>query len=451
MGSKWHWRKVQFAADNVSLFALTLFVITAALIFGGAPNGYNWQNLIVMVPAIALIGLAVSNGVLNRFWRLSVLFRLFAFAVVLLPILQLVPLPPEVWASLPGRMLENNIIELAGGADKWRPITLNQNGTLLVWLSLIPPTGVFMATLLLNSREREALLLFVLAFAAFSGTIGIFQFASGGGILNFYHSSHDKFLLGFFANRNHQGLFLAVAASIGFWWAGARKLRKNRAIFAYAAASALFMVLAISTTSRAGMAFMFIAILTGWAARFGLGRRPWLSAAISVITLSVVIAGSSILNDNISARIERFESIDTDGRWQIWQQSLPIGLQYLPVGSGLGTYVPAFARFETLDEVGPLYINHAHNEYLELFVEAGVPGLLIPVFFILSYVLALLALLKNLRPNNCNLLCLYVVPLYFVLHSTVDYPLRTQALAVIFAIFLAIIWNRRDRVPETGS
>jgi len=49
------------------------------------------------------------------------------------------------------------------------------------------------------------------------------------------------------------------------------------------------------------------------------------------------------------------------------------GLEFLPLGSGLGTFADVFRRYQ--DEGITGFIDHAHNDYLEFWVEYGPAGL----------------------------------------------------------------------------
>ena len=46
----------------------------------------------------------------------------------------------------------------------------------------------------------------------------------------------------------------------------------------------------------------------------------------------------------------------------------------MPVGAGLGTFVPVYAMFEKPEQVSLFYVNRAHNDVLELWLETGVAG-----------------------------------------------------------------------------
>ena len=57
---------------------------------------------------------------------------------------------------------------------------------------------------------------------------------------------------------------------------------------------------------------------------------------------------------------------------------------YMPLGSGLGTFVPVYAIFEKPGDTAlNSYVNRAHNDVLELWLETGVLGLVLMGLFVI--------------------------------------------------------------------
>ena len=81
------------------------------------------------------------------------------FAVVLVPVLQLVPLPPQVWTILPGRAEVAEAYKAAGMSLPFLPISLEPLTTLRSLLSLLPAIAVFLGVF---SLREEAELRWVL-------------------------------------------------------------------------------------------------------------------------------------------------------------------------------------------------------------------------------------------------------------------------------------------------
>ena len=88
----------------------------------------------------------------DAYWLLA-----FCFVIALVPIIQLVPLPPSCGRNLPGRESVAGTFELLGKRTPWMPISVSPHATWISFLSLIPPMAIFLATVQLGYRERRAL------------------------------------------------------------------------------------------------------------------------------------------------------------------------------------------------------------------------------------------------------------------------------------------------------
>ena len=117
--------------------------------------------------------------------------------------------------------------------------------------------------------------------------------------------------------------------------------------------------------------------------------------------------------------------------------------------SGLGTFEEVYRRFEPAQDVTNAFINHAHNDYLEIAVELGAPGLALIVLFLGWWLLCLLRLLGG--GASPYAWAGWLAAGIILTHSGWDYPLRTAALSTVFALgcVLAARWPRAD--PETNQ
>jgi O-antigen ligase len=121
-------------------------------------------------------------------------------------------------------------------------------------------------------------------------------------------------------------------------------------------------------------------------------------------------------------------------------ETLRIGMQHAPLGAGVGTFKPAFEQGADDTLLTHNYINNAHNDFAQWWLETGVAGGLVVLLALAVLVRALLALLAQ-RPESgtrrCGMAALMGLGV-MVLHSTVDYPLRTQALMAVFGVLAGI-------------
>ena len=57
------------------------------------------------------------------------------------------------------------------------------------------------------------------------------------------------------------------------------------------------------------------------------------------------------------------------------------GGEHIALGSGVGSFQRVYRHFEDHSAVTRTFANHAHNDYLELALETGIPGILLLVLF----------------------------------------------------------------------
>src|SRR3546814_12516564 len=68
----------------------------------------------------------------------------------------------------------------------------------------------------------------------------------------------------------------------------------------------------------------------------------------------------------VANALARFNDVAENGRSEIWHNSWPLVGQYFPWGSGLGSFVSAYAAREPLAQVRIYYFNSLHDRKHEL-------------------------------------------------------------------------------------
>jgi O-antigen ligase len=369
---------------------------------------------------------------------------LLALIVLVLPVIQLIPLPPAVWQSLPGRQAEISGLRLVGDADTWMPWSMAPASTLASLLATIPPV---MAMLMAGSLDRAGrwwLIVTIAAAALTSVLFGALQLSAGvSGDWRPYGLENVGYLNGFQANRNAEvdvlliGLGAAAAASF--------TLRSRRLPWlapGLAIGTGLVLTLGcILTGSRAGIAILPVALILVaalWLSDALIQRH--LRAILAAMAVAAIIAGVTLHNnqalDHVAARFARFD----DARLQRWQDTRYAIHQYWPVGSGVGTFKPILIAAERLEIVTAKRPVRAHNDYLEFALEGGAAS----VALLLAAVLVLAVLLRKAwakratgaRPEIAFAVLTMVT---IALHSIVDYPLRSMALAQLAAVAAGVL------------
>ena len=145
----------------------------------------------------------------------------------------------------------------------------------------------------------------------------------------------------------------------------------------------------------------------------------------------------------------------TNLRWPIAEATTHAIAADLPLGVGLGAFEPIYQMFESPAATLPAYVNHAHDDWLELVLDGGLPALALMLAFLLSFARASVRIRRE-PPRTGRAVdralarAGTIVIGLFLLHSTVDYPLRTTSLMVVFAFAAALMippaeTNERER------
>lgn len=355
-------------------------------------------------------------------------------ALLLVPALQLVPLPPTVWHTLPGRKLEVQALDLIGEGQSWRPLSIAPWATLAALLALIPAVGAMWAAASLAPADRRAVLWTIAVVMVAGAVLGMVQVIGGADAFRLYDKSHSGWLTGFHANRNAA----ADALLIGALALSALRPRQRWLAGALLAFLALAVIL---TGSRAGMALL---LPVGLACAWLTGARwswRWSGVAVAVGGLAAFIFAA---NPRIAGALARFDA-ESDPRLALWRDSLAALQAWWPAGTGLGTYVHAFLPFERAASLDPFFPNRAHNDYLEFAIEAGV---LAPILlFAGAIVLANLARRGWRTAHRPQFVFALGTLLMIALHSAIDYPLRNMALACLAGVATGMLHQQpRERL-----
>lgn len=417
-------------------------LLGVAMLLGGGGAGYGLLNLAVQFTALLL--LAFHFNTLRDFWyKLDNFGRIVLLATFGLPLLQAVPLPPAVWTQLPGRDLVQESLGAVGREGDWFSFSIDPRRTLLAASGLIAPFVALVFASRAGNCRRALALDIILALAAMTLIVGALQLLSGNEFLSWYPKRDHDELYGFFANHNATGLFFVIALAC---LAGVRPDHFGRqfgAIVYYGFALALVLG-TVLTQSRSSTALLVVPVLFFAWAQFKTARteRRKLAGRMAAAVVIAVLCGAVAMfaNAKLAQTWMRFDDLD-DMRPSIWQDTLAAIGHFWPLGSGMGSYRDAFEVFESLESVNPLTAGRAHNDYLELALEAGVAGialLLVWLVFIARLYLRARNRKSGQRVDLAPAACMVAFGV-IALQSAIDYPLRNQALLCVAAALLGTL------------
>lgn len=435
-----------------------ILYLVACLLLGGASAAGAAANAFLQLSGLAIIvvlawrgGSAVPREARAPIW-LAGLF-------LLLGLVTLVPLPASWWTGLPFRDGVADGFRLAAMQLPPLPLSLWPSATLSSLLAMIPPATLFLLVLRLPNEQRLLLLWALLAVAGLSIALGAFQLMGGrASPLRFYEITNAGAAVGFFANRNHQATLLLCALPFAGVLAarfttrqGSRSKRSAGAIVSIAIALFLTTGIAIVASSAGYALFIPTALATMLIYRRAVhGRLGWgWPAALAALLLIFVVAGlrGPLSQEELSAEV----SEDPASRRVIAATTMEAIEPSFPVGTGLGTFSTVYRLFENPNRVSHGYANHAHNDYLEIALETGLAGILLVLAFILWWGRQALRVWRRDFPGAGLARAGAVVIAVVLLHSIVDYPIRTAAIASLFALACALMAPAPGRRDDAAS
>lgn len=447
------------------VFCACAFTLVCSLLLGGGTRGGFLSDALLELVAIPPLLISIASLVDSPVWHGRTGFGLswllaFCCAIALVPLIQLIPLPPGIWTSLPGRDEIAKELALLGGALPWLPISVSPHSTWLSLLSLLPPMAVFLAAIQLDYRERRQLSLLIIAVGVISVFVGLTQVAQGqSSPLRFFAITNPTEAVGFFANRNHFAallyavfLFAAVwAIDVGFKIGSWTDVRTFETV-TIAELTAIFLVLLsviageAMARSRAGLALTMVALLAAFALGFMDRRRVSGAKSSKVLLIATIAAVIVILQFALYRILNRFGTDPLEGARIIFAHvTVAAAKAFMPFGSGSGTFVPVYQMFEKpADIYAGTYVNHAHDDFLELWLETGVIGPILICVFLVWWGSSTVKLWRRplafVHAFDCTLArAATVVIALLLMHSLVDYPMRTDAILAIFAVACALL------------
>lgn len=428
--------------------------LALCLTIGGSAQGI-WSNAFLQASGLAIISFALLTSDARPLPATAQNLRWFIACLVLLFVVQLVPLPPDVWRSLPGRGLVAESDRLLGLDDNWRPISFSPFETLSTLPTIIPPIAMFVAVLRFGRQSGERLAAVLGVMAMMGVGLGALQMGASTG------EQHDWYLYrwsnfgvptGFFANGNHMAALLLC--SIPF----AAALVEHNATeepgqprrWATLAISATLCTVAVSGLLLNGSLFGLVMIVPVFGAsllvafRHFIGRTNRLVAASVALMLGVGAVSAIVFVSG--ARDANGVNVSVVTRSEMARGSWELVSNHFPVGTGIGTFERAYPTIEDPSVVDQFSLNHAHNDYLELIVEGGIAAILLLIAFLAWWARAAMAMVRDRRSDGFAQAGT-IAAVLLLIHSLIDFPLRTAALASVFAMSTGLMIVSR-RLPR---
>ena len=419
--------------------------LLVCLLLGGSAQGI-WQNALLQIAGIAIILWAAVAETSRSLPRSARPILLLVIAAIAISALQAVPLPAALVShGVRSRIYEDYVV--LGRTPPALPISLTPYASVSTLLCIIPPMAMFCAIVCLKAYRRSWLAAALLIGTMFGIVLGALQVVNVGSDSHWYlyRETNRGQGVGFFANANHMASLLLIAVPFVAALASAGKnsnLQRRSALLMVLGATMLLLVVGLALNGSLAGFVLAIPVMAGSAiiilAR-GSAWRKWL-AAIAGLTLAAAMAGLSTSSIG-TAKIGQDARTSFQSRGQILHTTARAITDAMPFGSGLGSFRQVYRLYERPETVTAEYVVHAHNDYVEIALELGVGGILLVVLFLAWWTRAAWSVWLNCEGGPFARAAA-VASAAVLIHSAVDFPLRTEAISVAFAMCIALMADR---------
>lgn len=424
----------------------------ACLILGGSAQGI-WENMILQLAGVGIIAWAAmdrSNEPLAPAARQLLLLGILAITVIAL---QLIPLPASVWTHLGPRQAIAEGFRVLGVALPPQPLSLAPASGLDALLGIIPPLAIFAAMVRSRAYRPQWLAIALIAGTITGIALGALQVASSGAIQSpwyLYEETSTGRGVGFFANADHMATLLIIAIPfLAAIIAAARtaSMQRYSAVVAIVIGAALLVLVGLALNGSLagyGLALPVIAasllVILPPASRL----RPW----IVVLSALLMIGAVSALETTAigSGSIGAHASNAVESRSQLLSTTSKAAADFMPFGSGFGSFRSVYHLYEQPQQVTEIYVVHAHNDYVELALELGVAGIILTLLFLAWWAAAVWRTSRTEAGPFARAAA--IASAAVLIHSFADFPLRTAAIAACFGMCMALLADSRAAPPK---
>jgi len=403
---------------------------------------------------------------------------LFFFSYTLF---QCIPFPPQMLRILSpyrSQLLDKSSL-LTDIPVSWQTVSYSPMGSLSWWIFLLSLLMFYLILRVNLSSHRyiKTLILIMLITGTFEALYGIIQaLVPSVGVL-WVNSSYTGCARGTFICRNHFAGFLEMVWPLGLAYAMMygdwaerpyddghthKKVFKNmlssdrlyRQLFIALLVVILVLALLFSKSragiTGAGVGFLAFILL----ARSPNKRLPmFFWVIVGVIVGLLFIYGSKI---GFGPIIERFlELREGISRLALWKDGMVI-LKDHPLGIGLGNFGKIFPVYFTSGLSEVTVYSHAHNDYLQLLIEAGWPGFLALVSGFFIFLGKGVRKLKRLNPHDDPLRFFAATGalsglISMAFHGFFDFNLQIPANCIYFVTLISVVYASLWGKPHKSS
>lgn len=442
-----------------ALIQHALFMLVGLMLFF-APllRGGRHPDALLPLEIMATTMLFLTIGWFTFRKQLSWLHITFLILCIGILLIYLIPIPLEIWQTLPGRATYLGSVQWLSSNDAppYLALSIVPEKSMHALLAVLPLFAVFLATISLPQKQQIRLIYWLLIIVALEAALGLIQYSSKEAIwMWFTGKDYTGSAQGTYYNRDHYSAMMLMTLPIALGLLahsiggqsdnGKQRFQLNKTLV-FSFLSLLILLAAIFSRSRAGVGLSILGIIV---ATFTYARHLGGKQTLGITaTLGTIGAGIAVSIGLIPVLNRFANDPGEDERWRIFKHTIEGIKEFFPWGSGPGTFQELYRSFQPAEQ--PKFWNHAHNDYLELFFDIGIFAIPVLLLFFLAYVISWWVL-RRIPWNHIRFIKTGAgIGMFLVLlHSFVDFNFHTPANAILFCFLCGIFFKpmSRDKHP----
>ncbi|HEX3424314.1 MAG TPA: O-antigen ligase family protein [Sphingomicrobium sp.] len=428
----------------------------ACLILGGSAQGI-WQNTLLQLLGVAIIAWAALDKSEQRLPVAAVQLLLITIAAIAVVGLQMIPLPASIWTHLGPRAAVASGFQALGIPVPSEPLSLTPAAGLNALLGIIPPLAIVTSMVSLRAYRPHWLALALVA-GTFAGiALGALQVASSATGLSswyLYSETNEGRAVGFFANADHMATLLVV--TIPFLAAivasgKSANMQRYSATVAVVAGIAIVVVVGLGLNGSLAGYGLALPVIAASALILLPPKSPLRLWIVGLAVLLVLGCVAALETTSIgSGKLGEHASSATHSRTEILATTSRAIRDFMPLGSGLGSFPRVYPLYEPAAQVTSEYVVHAHNDYAEVALELGLAGIVIMLLFLAWWAGAVWRTWRSAQTGPFARAAA-IASAAVLVHSIVDFPLRTAAISACLGMCLALLADSRAAPPKEDT
>jgi O-antigen ligase len=419
------------------------------ILLGGSTQGI-WGNLALQLFGIAILAwAAIMPEEPSSNMRGPGFVELLVAATLLIILLDVIPIPADLWQKLPGRDDIATGFSALGYGTPSLPISQAPYRSIEALFFAIPAVAALVATHRLRASPR-AIAAAVIVGMILAIVVGVLQVGGGRRSWAYFYAISNPGAVGFFANRNHMATLLLVGIPMAAAFYASGKSGQGSASGKKAVAAALLAVIALGLILNGSLAAYGLVIPVGLASVCLVpAGMSWRRLAMPIAGMAL-IGGVALLMTRPIAAVEANSNPQSSisSRAEIWSTTVSAIERSFPYGTGLGSFEQVYHQYENPTDVSRFYVNHAHNDYLEVVLELGLAGAILMILFLGWWAVTSVHIWKSHLSTPFSRAATIAVAAILA-HSIVDFPLRTAAISAIFAACVGLMMQHPSNGGET--